>query len=91
MYRKDEQIGLTILGYLALIAIVVFLIPILSFCCGLVAGTIIKITFGDVFVNGLTFIGVNITKDQLPLLCGTLGVVGSFFHGSSKFKFDKKD
>lgn len=34
-------------------------------------------------VRGLGVLGLNIAKDSLPLVCGTLGVVGSFFKSTT--------
>lgn len=56
-----------------------FLIPFLNFSLGLGIGYIIYVTFGKTFVEGLTLLNLHITPEQIPLFCGTLACIGSFF------------
>lgn len=53
--------------------------PFLNFVWGYFIGWLIQNTFGLTLCNGLSMIGISITPNSLPLLCGTLGVIGSFF------------
>jgi len=58
---------------------IVILGPFLYFATGWFIGWLIKIMFGNMFVSGLALLGISITTSQIPLLCGILGVIGSFF------------
>ena len=66
-------------GVIVLFIILVLASPFIGFCAGWVTGWIIKVTFGDTMIKGLGLLGLNITKESLPLVCGTLGVIGNFF------------
>ncbi len=78
--------GLTILGLIALIVMIVFIAPWLSFWLAYFGGWIAKITIGDYIVRALELIGILITKDQIPLLAGGLGWIGGFFKSISSSK-----
>ena len=61
--------------------IAMFIIPILVFLTGVVSGLILKWIVGGFVVDGLNLI-FNTTRfsaDQLPIVCGALAVIGSFF------------
>lgn len=59
--------------------------------CGYISGLILKLTVGRFVVNGLNFIlnTTRFTADKLPIICGALAVVGSFF--KSSLNISKKD
>ncbi|MCC8068819.1 MAG: hypothetical protein LIO71_03585 [Ruminococcus sp.] len=69
---------MTALAILLLILLIIFE-PFLYFICGWFTGLLIEITFSNMFINGLALLGITITTSQIPLLCGTLGVIGCFF------------
>ena len=75
-----------------ILSVVVILVsPILCFCGGWVAGWILEWTFGDTLINGLNLL-FNTTRfgtNMLPMMCGTLAVIGSFF--KSSLSTTKKD
>ena len=52
---------------------------------------ILKFFIGDTVVNGMNYLfnTTRFTTDMLPTICGTLGVIGSFFK-SSKMSTDTK-
>lgn len=84
----------TIAGCLAslLALIVVFIIcPLLSYFFGWVTGHILKFFIGNIVINGMNYLfnTTRFTTDMLPTICGTLGVIGSFFR-SSKMSTDTK-
>ena len=83
MYRRNEITGLEAFGAVILLILLVLVSPFVGFCCGWLTGWIIKVTFGATMVKGLGLIGLNIAKESLPLLCGTLGVIGSFFKNTT--------
>lgn len=61
--------------------IAMFIIPILVFLTGVVSGLILKWIVGGFVVDGLNLI-FNTTRfsaDKIPIVCGALAVIGSFF------------
>jgi hypothetical protein len=72
---------------LGAVALIIF-IPLLNFVSGWVVGWLIKITFAPTFLSGLSLIGINIDSNSIPLFCGTLGVLGSFFKNTVQTKKD---
>lgn len=61
--------------------IAMFIAPILIFLVGVVSGFILKWIVGGFVVDGLNLI-FNTTRfsaDKLPIVCGALAVIGSFF------------
>ena len=80
-------------GCLMLIITLVLLVifgPVLSYFFGWLTGVILQWLIGDTVVNGMNYLfnTTRFTTDMLPTICGTLGVIGSFFKsvssGSSK-------
>lgn len=68
------------------IVIIILLIifePFINFLLGYFTGWLIENTFGLTLCNGLQMLGISITPNSLPLFCGTLGVIGSFFKTSN--------
>lgn len=66
------------LGIFGLIVLLIFE-PLICFVGGLISGYFIKWTFAGTVISGLSLIGLNITADQLPLLFGTIALIGGFF------------
>lgn len=61
--------------------IATFIAPILVFLAGVVSGLVLKWIIGGFVVDGLNLI-FNTTRfsaDKLPIVCGALAVIGSFF------------
>lgn len=84
----------TIAGCLTslLALIVVFIIcPLLNYFFGWVTGHVLKLFIGNIVINGMNYLfnTTRFTTDMLPTICGTLGVIGSFFR-SSKMSTDTK-
>jgi hypothetical protein len=67
----------------AIVLVVVSLIlgPVLYYFGGWITGNILTWLIGDTVVNGLNYLfnTERFTVDMLPIVCGTLGVIGSFF------------
>lgn len=84
-YNKNDNttVALGCFGVIVLAILLILASPFIGFCCGWVTGWIIKVTFGDTMIQGLGLLGLNIAKESLPLVCGTLGVVGSFFKSTT--------
>lgn len=71
-------------GCLTLIITLVLLVifgPVLSYFCGWLTGVILQWLIGDTVINGMNYLfnTTRFTTDMLPTICGTLGVIGSFF------------
>ena len=76
------------LGILVTLIVTIIITPILCFLGGYISGLILKLTVGGFVVNGLNLI-LNTTRfaaDKLPIICGALAVVGSFFKSSLSTK-----
>lgn len=61
--------------------IAMFIMPILIFLSGVVSGLVLKWIVGGFVIDGLNLI-FNTTRfsaDKIPIVCGTLAVIGSFF------------
>jgi hypothetical protein len=81
MYKRNYGCGTLIVVYvLALIAG-----PILSYLGGYITGLILQWFIGDSVVYGMNYLfnTTRFTTDMLPIMCGTLGVIGSFFKSVS--------
>lgn len=72
------------LGVLVALIVTIIIAPILCFLGGYISGLILKLTVGGFVVNGLNLIlnTTRFTADKLPIICGALAVVGSFFKSS---------
>jgi hypothetical protein len=71
-------IGLIILG------------PALYYFGGWITGHILAWLIGDTVINGMNYLfnTTRFTADMLPVICGTLGVIGSFFKPTSASRKD---
>lgn len=78
------------LTWLITLALLVIVEPVLYYFCGWLTGVILEWLIGDTVINGINYLfnTTRFTTDMLPTICGTLGVIGSFFKsvssGSSK-------
>ena len=84
---KNESIGC--FGAVALLIFVVIVCPVLYYFGGWITGHILSWFIGDTVVNGMNYLfnTDRFTVNMLPTICGTLGVIGSFFkstHTGSK-------
>lgn len=82
-------------GCLTLIITLVLLVifgPVLSYFCGWLTGVILQWLIGDTVINGMNYLfnTTRFTTDMLPTICGTLGVIGSFFKSTTSSS-SKKD
>ena len=81
--KGDIAVGIfAILGIGALILI----LPVFYFLMGAFTGWIISsvlVFAGNWVVDGLALLHLEVTLEQLPLLCGTLGFIGAYFVKSS--------
>lgn len=66
--------------------------PILIFACGYLGGMLLECIIGNKIVAGMNLIfnTTSFTSDLIPLTCGTLAVIGSYFKANtSKSSNDK--
>lgn len=82
------------MGCFACIIILVLLVilgPVLSYFCGWLTGVILQWLIGDTVVNGMNYLfnTTRFTTDMLPTICGTLGVIGSFFKSTTSSSSQK--
>ena len=58
--------------------------PVFYYFGGWITGHILSWLIGDTIVNGMNYLfnTTRFTIDMLPIVCGTLGVIGSFFKSS---------
>lgn len=71
----------TALGGCLLAIILIFISPLFSFAIGYLVGLILSWCIGNTVANGMNilFDTTRFTPDLLPIVCGALGTVGSFF------------
>ena len=76
-------IAALVAGFIALV-----LGPILCFLGGYISGLVLQLTVGGFVASGLNLIlnTTRFTADQLPIICGALAVVGSFFQSYLRTK-----
>ena len=77
---KNVNVGFG--GLLAMLFLMIgclIFFPFLYFIGGWITGFLIKLIFANTFINGLSLIGLSLKPDDIPLFCGILGVIGSFF------------
>lgn len=76
------------LGVLVALIITIIIAPILCFLGGYISGLILKLIVGGFIVDGLNLMlnTTRFTADKLPIICGVLAVVGSFFKSSLSTK-----
>ena len=77
--------------YLVILAVAIFVGPVLSFFGGYVTGLVLAWAVGDMFIEGLNilFNTTRFSTDMIPIVCGALAVVGSFFKSSVNYKEKK--
>lgn len=71
--------------------VAIIICPVLYYFFGWVTGHILKFFIGDIVINGMNYLfnTTRFTTDMLPTMCGTLGVIGSFFKSSMSTSTNK--
>lgn len=79
-------------GWLIILALLVIVEPVLYYFFGWLTGVILQWLIGDTVINGMNYLfnTTRFTTDMLPTICGTLGVIGSFFKSTASSS-SKKD
>lgn len=82
MYNNNKFGCLTLIVVFVLAVVVS---PILYYLGGYLTGLILQWFIGDSVVYGMNYLfnTTRFTTDMLPVMCGTLGVIGSFFKSVS--------
>ena len=75
------------IGYITSIVVLIALAifwPAIAYFTGWLAGVFLQWVIGDIIVNGLNYVfdTTRFTVDMLPVVCGTLSVICSFFKSS---------
>ena len=73
----------TFVGIVLILIFAALITPFLFFGVGWLTGLVIKLTFGNLFIRGVSLLNINISLSQIPLFCGILGIIGSFFRNSN--------
>ena len=73
------------LTWIITLVLLVILGPVLNYFFGWLTGVILQWLIGDTVINGMNYLfnTTRFTTDMLPTICGTLGVIGSFFKSTS--------
>ena len=79
--EKSEENILYTIGILIALYLVA---PLIYFGFGYVTGLVIKFTIGRWVIEGLSIVGVYITMQQIPILCGVLSLISMFFSSFEK-------
>ena len=76
------------LTFVLTLILCVIIYPVLYYFCGWLTGVILQLLIGDKFIDGMNYLfnTTRFTVDMLPRICGTLGVIGSFFRSNSSSK-----
>ena len=79
------------LGVVIMSILLIIFTPAICYFLGWITGTLLSWTIGDIIVNGLNYLfdTTRFTVDKLPMVCGTLGVIGSFFKNTSTTSYKK--
>ncbi len=85
---KNNDMGEAIGGCLGAVIVAILAIifgPALCYLFGWITGHLLSWVIGDTVINGMNYLfnTDRFTVDMLPTICGTLGVIGSFFRGTS--------
>ena len=85
---KNDNTSEVIGGCLGLVLTLILLLifgPVLYYFGGWITGHLLSWFIGDTVVNGMNYLfnTDRFTVDMLPTICGTLGVIGSFFKSTS--------
>lgn len=86
---KKETAGC--LAFVLAFIVAIIICPVLYYFFGWVTGHILKFFIGDIVINGMNYLfnTTRFTTDMLPTMCGTLGVIGSFFKSSMSTSTNK--
>lgn len=81
----------TIIAGIVTFIIGILIIPFLIFWLGWVAGWIATWVIGNPLTEGFSNLGISITKDQIPLIAGTIAWIGSILGTNKLISFNKEN
>ena len=89
-----KNIGM-IIGVIVAIILMVIFGGIIGFWLSYFGGWLLKCFAGEIIANGLNMVCANLTQhnfkpDDIPLFCGTMGMIAGFFK-SAKVTSNKKE
>lgn len=86
---KNDNVGCW--ATVIVLILVLILQSIWSYFCGWLTGVVLQWWIGDTVVDGMNYLfnTTRFTIDMLPTICGTLGVIGSFFRSTTTTSFEK--
>ena len=72
-------------AWIVTLVLILIFCPVLYYFGGWVTGHLLSWFIGDTVINGMNYLfnTDRFTVDMLPTICGTLGVIGSFFKSTS--------
>lgn len=76
---KSEPSWSEIIGAIIALIIVFIFEPFIVFWCSYFGGWLAKLMVGSHLVEGLKLIHISVELNQIPLLAGVLGWIGTFF------------
>ena len=90
MKNKGDE-ALAAIGVIVAGIGMLFLAVIISPLAGWITGHIVKLVFGNMITNGLNllFNTTRFVKANIPMLCATLALIGSFFRATLNTKSNK--
>ena len=75
--------GLSVLGFIGIIVLAIFVVPWASFWLSYFGGWIAKVVIGNQLVKAFSIFGIEISKDAIPWIAGLFGWIGGFIKGIS--------
>ena len=89
MFKTTKETTQKIIIVLIAIFIAAIISPFIVFWVCYLGGFIVKWLIGNVLVQGFALFGLILPVEKIPLACGTLGFVASYFKTNSKCKYKK--
>lgn len=81
--KKELLIKLVIIFLLS-----IFIMPFIWFGVGAFIGLILEVTIGGLLETGFSLFNLDITRTDLPILCGTISIIASFFKSTININKD---
>lgn len=85
---NDNSVAKEVGGCFGVIIVLILALifgPVLYYFGGWITGHLLSWFIGDIIVDGMNYLfnTTRFTVDMLPTICGTLGVIGSFFKSTT--------
>lgn len=76
---KDTKFSEAV-AFLITAIIISIISPFLVFWISYIIGYFVKWTIGNILIQGLMLFNINIPIEKIPLACGVLGFISSYFN-----------